>query len=323
MTPIERFEAAVASYMSEIRFTGKSNATIGNYERRLRYFENFWQQSGPKKDPGRDDIRAYRDYLLAKGTSPQTVKQYLIELRTFFEFCVDDEIYDMNPVTKKIIPKVKDSKQYDKILDSEKLALLWENTGTGRNWARNYAIVVLLLDGKVRNSELRDMKLKDIDFKFSEVTIPKGKGNKSRTVSLTDISLSAIQLYLASGIRPASCTDDDYLFGTKTAAGQWRRGTAAWLSELVEKHVLKVTGISGFRPHSLRHNGTIFDLNRGISMERLQAELGHSSVTTTEIYAGRLGSKRHQAGFKMAICSRDYWAEKNKAILAENLLKAA
>lgn len=312
---VEKFRAAVREYLTEAACTGKSEKTIGNYERRLRYFADFWESTEPDADPGRDDVRAWRDHLLASGMKPSTVKQYMIELNTFYSFAVEDEIYEFSPVVKRLMPKIKEQgKQYEKILDAESLAKLWENTGKGHFWARNYAIITMLLDGKVRNAELLDMRLKDIDFKYNEVTIPKGKGNKSRVVSLSDISVSAVKLYLSSGLRPSSCSDNDILFGTM-AGGYWHRGTSAWLSALVERHVRAVTGLKGFRTHSLRHNGSMFDLNTGCSMERLQAELGHSSVTTTEIYAGRLGSKRNQAGFRVAICSRDYWAEKNKSQL--------
>ena len=320
--PINKYQKAVEAYLSELRFTGHADTTIGNYSRRLRYFGEFWASTDPEDDPDKDDVRAWRDHLLEGGMKPTTARQYMVELGTFFEWCVEDERYEDNPVTKRLLPKIKETgKTYQKVLGSDKLAALWENTGKGKYWPRNYAIITLLLDGKIRNAELLDMRLKDIDFKYSEVTIPKGKGSKSRVVTLSDISLSAIRLYLASGIRPDYCTEEDYLFGTTadgkrwTGAAAWHRGTTAWLSALVEKHVRQVTGLSGFRSHSMRHNGSIFDLNNGSSLERLQSELGHASVTTTELYAGRLGSRRHQDGFRMAVCARDYWAEKNKAQL--------
>ena len=313
-----KYQRAVQAYLNELRFTGHSENTIANYSRRLNYFLSFWETTDPQGDPGKDDVRAWRDSLLDNGVKPATAKQYMIELSAFFEYAVEDEVYEDNPVTKRLMPKVKEQgKQYTKILDCEGIAALFENTGSGHYWPRNYAIITLLLDGKVRNAELRDIKLKDIDFQFSELTIQKGKGNKTRVVSLSDISISAIKLYLASGIRPAECTADDYLFGSCYGGKGWHKCSGAWLSALVERHVRKVTGLPGFRSHSMRHNGTVFDLNNGIPMERLQAELGHSSVTTTELYAGKLGSKRHQAGFKMAVSSRDYWAEKNKARLAQ------
>ena len=324
---IDKFHKTVDTYLTEMSFTGRSVRTVGNYKRRLKYFEDFWSQSEPQSDPTRDDVRAWRDAELQKGASPATVKQYLIELGVFFNWCVDEEIYAENPITKRMYPKAArdEAKPYDKLLDSESIAKLWENRGYGENWARNYAIVVLLLDGKIRNGELLDMKLSDIDFEYGEVVIRRGKGNKYRVVTLNDVSLSAIMLYLASGIRPKDVSDDDYLFGTtsshdygksrKRTGCAWHKGTSVWLSELVERHVRSVTGKAGFRTHSLRHNGSMLELNNGMSLERLQSELGHSSVTTTEIYAGKLGSKRHQRGFSVAIEARDYWAEQNKALL--------
>lgn len=145
-------------------------------------------------------------------------------------------------------------------------------------------------------------------------------------MTLTGISVSALKLYLASGIRPAVLSDDDYLFGT-TASHEfgvgknsrnedWHRGTSQWLSKLVEKHVKDITGKSGFRTHSLRHNGAIMDLNSGASMERIQAELGHSSIQTTEIYAGRLMPARRSKDMQDVYAVRDEWAEKNYKKLA-------
>lgn len=324
---IDKFQRATQTYLKEIKYTGLSETTVHNYKRRLKYFEDFWSQSEPQSDPTRDDARAWRDAELQKGVSLATVKQYLIELGAFFNWCVEEDIYTENPITKRMYPRTArdEAKPYDKLLDSESIAKLWENRQSGENWARNYAIVVLLLDGKIRNGELLDMKLSDIDFEYGEVVIRRGKGNKYRVVTLNDVSLSAIMLYLASGIRPKDVSDDDYLFGTtsshdygksrKRTGCAWHKGTSVWLSELVERHVRSVTGKAGFRTHSLRHNGSMLELNNGMSLERLQSELGHSSVTTTEIYAGKLGSRRHQEGFKVAICARDYWAEKNKELL--------
>ena len=322
---VEKFHKLTENYLNEMKYTGRSQQTCNNYKKRLKYFEDFWSQGNPTSDPTREDIRAWRDYELQRGISPATVKQYMIELAAFFNYCVDDEIYAENPVTKRMFPKQArdEHKPYDKLLDCESIAKLWENNRKGKFWPRNYAIVVLLLDGKIRNAELLDMKLSDIDFEYKEVVIPKGKGNKFRVVTLSDISITAINLYLLSGVRPADCSDDDYLFGTTSGGGfggerwghGWHRGTTAWLSSIVERHVKNVTGESGFRTHSLRHNGSMLELNSGVSLERLQAELGHSSVTTTEIYAGKLGSRRHQREFKTAILARDYWAEKNKELL--------
>lgn len=326
------FDKAVAAYLSDAMNKGVSERTLHNYTKRLDYFRDYLEadHSGSFSSPTVDLVRSWRDSLLSKGLSPTTVKQYLVELRAFFEFASDPDLHDdpyypKNPVSKKLFPLIgqESKKPYDKILTNEDIKKLWVNRPNTRSksWARNYAIITLLLDGKIRNAELLEMKLKDIDFEYKEVVIPKGKGDKYRVVTLTDISLSAIKLYLKSGARPDYCTEDDYLFGTTAAhtfgsrekgeALRWHKGSSQWLSDLVEHHVKAVTGKAGFRTHSMRHNGAVIDLNNGASMERIQSELGHSSITTTELYAGRLQPVRHAREMKEVIAVRDEWAEKN------------
>lgn len=325
MNALERFDNAVKAYLSDLLSTGSSENTVKNYSKRLGYFRKYLDENKITVDPTSNEVRGWRDSLIDRGVSLKTVKQYLIELKAFYEYATDEGInlYEKNPVSKRIIPKHSrsDDKPYDKILDDIDMMLLWKNHAPkgSRYWARNYAIVTLLLDGKIRNAELLDMKLSDIDWEYGDVTIPKGKGNKYRVVSLSDISLTAIRMYLSSGIRPSYLSDDDYLFGTTAehkfggnrTGENWHRGTSQWLSKLVEKHVKDVTGKEGFRSHSLRHNGARLDLNNGATLERIQAELGHSSVQTTEIYAGRLQPKRHIASAREVYAERDRCAQEN------------
>ena len=335
MTRKEQFDNAVSAYLSDIKHKCVSDKTYSNYTKCLNYFEDFLFAESSESDPTADAVRSWRDSLLEKGLSPSTVKQYLVELRAFFTFATDEELhhtpfFEKNPVSNKLYPRVSESKKpYDRILSNDDIKLLWVNKplAQGRKyWPRNYAIITLLLDGKIRNAELLDLTLNDIDFEHKEAVIRKGKGNKYRVVTLSDITLSAIRLYLESGFRPDYCTGADYLFGTvashtfggnnKVASEKWHRGSSQWLSKLVESHVRAVTGKEGFRTHSMRHNGAIIDLNNGASLERIQSELGHSSVTTTEIYAGRLQPVRHAREMEDVIAVRDEWARKNMMALA-------
>lgn len=335
MSDMQNFDCAVCTYLQDVKHKGTSERTQKNYENRLKYFKKFWEEYDADSAMSADIIRAWRDTMIESGTAPTTVRQYMVELKTFFDYACDTILhekpyFEKNPVSKRLFPRITSDtrKPYDKILGNDDIKLLWKNVKRSgeKYWARNYAITTLLLDGKIRNAELLDMKLSDIDFKHKEVTIPKGKGNKYRVVTLSDISLSAIKLYLKSGIRPKNCTDDDYLFGTTAAhtfgkisseeTEPWHKGSSQWLSKLVEAHVRNVTGKSGFRTHSMRHNGAVIDLNTGSSLERIQSELGHSSITTTEIYAGRLQPVRHAREMEDVIYVRDKWAEKNMKALA-------
>lgn len=337
---VSTFDSLVAEYISDLKHNDTSERTLSNYQKRLGYFREFWSATDPQSSPTVSDVRDWRDSMLDNGLSKTTVRQYMVELNGFFEFATDDRMvgdkaYKSNPIFKRLYPRRTndEKKPYDKVLDADDLKSLWQNIkrkGTDKLWARNYAIVTLLLDGKIRNAELLELRLDDIHFSdeddpYDYLVVRKGKGKKYREVDLNEISVSALKIYLKSGIRPASAADADYLFGTTaehkfggTSVGnsEWHKGSTAWLSKLVEKHVKDVTGKSGFRTHSMRHNGSIMELNNGASLETLQSELGHSSITTTELYAGRLQSKRNRMKIKEVIAERDKWAEINNQILA-------
>lgn len=332
---IRNFDAAVRAYLTESASIGLAEETIRNYGKRIKRFRTFWTETEPTENPTAEDIRNYRDHL-QETVAKKTAKQYLVELKAFFEFACDSDFafFEKNPVSRKMYPKLtdEDDTMYKKILTADDLKALWKNQrpkGFARTtWARNYAIVTLLLDGKIRNKELLDLRLSDIDFEYGEIEIRKGKGDKHRWITVSDISLTAIKLYLEAGVRPENLSDDDYLFGTAAShefgngmrkKADWHKGTRQWLSELVEKHIARVTGKHGFRSHSLRHNGSIIDLNTGKSLERIQSELGHSSITTTEIYAGRLQSVRKTRDYKSVVETRDKCAAEN----AERLQRLA
>jgi len=339
MNVTELYSKAASSYLKESKLLGCSEQTIRNYRKRLLYFGEFLSECDLETTSLSEAVRLWRDSLLENGLAPSTVRQYMVELKAFFEYATDEErcgnkYFESNPVNSKQYPKTKasDSKPYDKVFTAEDIKKLWANRRTlksGKLWARNYAIVTLLLDGKIRNSELLDLKLNDVHFSdkddpFNYLIVRSGKGGKYREVDLNEISASAIKLYLKSGVRPKKLKNSDYLFGTTaehkfggTSSGveEWHRGSSSWLSKLVEKHVKDVTGKSGFRTHSMRHNGAIMELNNGTSLEALQSELGHSSVTTTEIYAGRLLSKRNRMKMQDVFEERDKWAMRNNMLL--------
>lgn len=342
MTAAEKYEKACNEYLRNAKAVGNSETTLKNYQRRLYMFGEFWKSrylpAEPINDPSIEDVKAWRDSLLDSGVKATSCKQYLNELRYFFAAMSDPELeeerlYLKNPVTKRIIPKTsrEDARPYDILLTEEQVIKLWQNNKSAmkrRNdmWVRNYAIVVLLLTSEIRNGELLALTPADLDWENSEITVEKGKGNKFRIVDFSEIAQSAIALYLMSGIRPEYAKDTDPLFGTSADENgrntkEWHKGTTQWLSQLVERHVRNVTGVSGIRTHDLRHVGSRLDLNYGMSFAALQSKLGHSSVTTTQIYSGKLLARRQRRATAEVFAEREKQTEYNLNLIEWQLIK--
>lgn len=328
-SPLERFDRAVSLYLENHQYCGSSEQTVKNYAGRLSLFRRFWLEKWeqqPLHDPDSADVREWRNSLVDDGKSARTVAQYLSELRYFFQFASDDElegdkIYERNPVSKRIIPKPS-PRPYDEILPNGLVAKLWKNEAPipqlKPNWPRNYAIVVLLLTSEIRNGELLALRLCDVNFPDGYITVESGKGGKFRVVDIPEIAVTALKIYLQSGLRPPEAEKTDPLFGTSAGpdgheSGRWHRGTPQWLSALVERHVAAVTGVNGVRTHALRHIGARLDLTScAMGMEMLQGKLGHASPNTTQIYCGRLTSRRQTVSAKEVLAAQREAAEENR-----------
>lgn len=337
---LTNYDNAVAFFLHEQEARHYSENTVYNYRHGLRIFRDFFVETHKNdvevKDPSYLDVQLWRDSLEADGRKASTVTQYLTLLHKFFEICSDesledDRFFERNPVARRMFPDLRfqKSKPYDDILPDEAVSKLWRNTPIKaknvktENWPRNYAIVIMLLATEIRNKELLDLKVSDLDFEYGEIQIFSGKGNKYRCVDFPEIAQTAVKLYLKSGLRPEGLSDDDYLFGTTALkecgvfdnSCEWHRGGRNWLTDVVTRHVRLVTGIDKVGPHDLRHIGARLDLHNGMRAEELQAKLGHENITTTQIYSGKLGANRKRTTAKKVYDERDRQTRRNQAMI--------
>lgn len=325
----EKFDRGMEEYLRRLTFNNLSPCTLRGYSAVLRDFSAFLD--GQEDDPDLYEVvEQWRDAMTEKGTKPSTVRQKMTTLRIFFDRATRRSFpaalrFDENPVDEDLFPKAV-KRPYEEILTDEQVILLYQNKPPRHfehTWARNYAMIQLCLNEKIRNAELLDLRLSDLDFLHHELTVRSGKGRKFRIVDLTELTEQAVAQYLDSGLRPDYLNDEDYLFGTtstheqgkvtqRSGAEKWHRGTTGFLSQAIERTVLAVTGVPSVRSHDLRHVGARVCLNAGQSMEELQGQLGHSSITTTAIYADRLLQRRRRDSAKAVLAARDAAAEQLK-----------
>ncbi len=328
MNTREKYAAATEEYLRRLRLNNLSPKTLANYERTLSLFGAYLTDHAEPDADLYETVERWRDDLAARGLAPSTVCQYLKELKFFFEKAAKRSFpaalrFPENPVDEDMYPKIV-KRPYEEILNDEQVKRLYRNEAPPHfaNWPRNYAMLCLCLNEKIRNAELLDLRLSDLDFLHHELTVQSGKGRKFRVVDMCALTEQAVEQYLDSGIRPAYLKDADLLFGTTAAhergagnrsgAEKWHRGTGTWLSNVIERTVFAVTGVHDVRSHDLRHVGARVCLNAGQSLEELQGQLGHASVTTTQIYANKLLQRRRRESAKSVLAARDAAAEEMK-----------
>ena len=202
-----------------------------------------------------------------RTSSVKSFYTYLYSKRHLIDNILTDEL-DM-PKKPSTLPRYLEESECEKLL----------NACSGRNMYRDYAILMVLMSCGLRVSELVGLNLSDVYEDHVRVT---GKGNKERIV------------YFGAGCREAI---DDYLFirdsghikpGNENALFLSRnnqRITARAVENLVDKRILEA-GLdpSRYSPHKLRHTAATLMLKNGVDTRALQEVLGHSNLSTTQIY---------------------------------------
>lgn len=277
----------------------RSTKTLENYERYLNRFIAFANISNPGQI---DDelIRQYRLYLnRLKGANDEPLKKvtqnyHIIALRNFLKYLAKRDIKSVSA------DKVELGKQEERevtFLEPEELSRLLnapalihsEELRTGKKalglaFLRDSALLHTLFSTGMRVSELCSLDRNKIDINRGEISV-RGKGSKIRVVFLSDDAKNILNQYLDK--RPDV---DEALFvripKDKTfSQNSDLRLTPRSIQRIVEKYATKA-GIVGknVSPHSLRHTMATDLLRNGADIRSVQALLGHSSVTTTQIY---------------------------------------
>lgn len=273
---------------------------IGDFENFLRFERNF---SDNTVDAYLRDIRKIRDYAVENlqvgpdEISYEHLQEYLFRLskerfsersqarwvssaKAFFKFLLEDELREDNPAVLLEGPKLglylPDTLSYD---DVEKIvAAADRRTDLGK---RNYCIIEVLYGCGLRVSELIDLKISNINFKEKFLKV-EGKGDKVRFVPLADYTAELLKDYIQN-VRShykinKKC--EDFLFLNSRGSSMSRVIVFIIIKELTEKAGIK----KKISPHTFRHSFATHLLQNGADLRYIQEMLGHSSITTTEIY---------------------------------------
>ncbi len=276
MKKIETLNPVMQKYIDSLKYERKlSDNTILSYQNDLFSFQKY-----SKKDPlkvTKEDIEAF---IKARCDDAVTTRAHLFTvLNNFYSFCLEEELRNDNPCEGIHMPKIP---------ERIPVYLTYEEVDTLLNMPlktvydyRTKAMLELLYATGMRISELLSLKPSNLNLEDNVIRV-EGKGSKERVIPINDTSKYYLTLYLNDYrkllIKPSKNYDELFLNnrGTPiTRQGLFKLLKALCKSVGIEKEV---------SPHILRHSFATHLLNNGADLRVIQELLGHSSISTTQIY---------------------------------------
>ncbi|HKM85816.1 MAG TPA: site-specific tyrosine recombinase XerD [Terriglobales bacterium] len=267
---------------------GSAKLTIAAYTSDLAQFAGFLEKRHQiLRGARREDVREYIQELFSNHLDGRSVGRKLSAIRHLYRHLLVDGKIDKDPTLNIDLPK--QWKVLPKALSRDEVgAMLAEppprkETARGHALAlRDHAMLELLYAGGVRVSEVSDARLEDLKLDMGYILV-RGKGDKERMVPLGVPAQQALQQYLKSGrevIAKTKTTTKSSPLLFLGAAG--RRLTRQRLWQLVGKASLSSGRHAS--PHMLRHSCATHMVENGADLRTVQTILGHSDISTTQIY---------------------------------------
>ncbi len=275
----------------------KSRKTVENYHHYLQRFAEFYGE----REMGSlslNDVHSYQLHLNRytdkrdRSLSVKTQNYHLIALRAFLKYLVREDIESLPPEKidlKKIPERIVDfltREEVERLFDA--VAVGHESGGELQDKiaARDRAMLETLYSTGLRVSELVGLNRSQVDLERREFTV-RGKGRKPRIVFLSQRCVDFLKAYLekrADNWEPLFISFSRNRADENLGLGEKRRLTAYTVEEVVRR-ASKLAGLGKkVTPHVLRHSFATELLHNGADIRSVQEMLGHSSITTTQIY---------------------------------------
>lgn len=258
-----------------------SSYTIEFYKKDIEHFCSFLKEQsiGSLAEVEYFDARLYVSMLYDKQYARTSAARKISSLRSFFKYLLREKIVPDNPFMLVIQPK-KGIKLPTFLYEEEMEQLFASCDGSTPLGKRNLALIELLYATGIRVSECANILLDDVDFDFSTILV-KGKGKKERYVPFGIFASEALEAYINEARESlVDRSGHRSLFVNSKGGPLTPRGIRYILND-----VMKKAALSGkIHPHMFRHSFATHMLNNGADMRTVQELLGHSHLSSTQIY---------------------------------------
>jgi integrase/recombinase XerD len=275
-------DALLDSFISYLAIEkGLSENTLESYGRDVRSFIRYIEEYGPGSvnDIKYGRILDYLSFIKDRGSNATSVVRSIVSLRQFFKYLLMEKIIDEDPAARIRTPKMKKAIPGVITLDEVERLLSAPDEGKPEGLRDSSMLEVLYATG-IRVSELVGLKLNDVNFELGFVVVY-GKGSKERVVPIGEKARSKLLEYLGTSRHALlKSREAKALFVTRLGKGMTRQGF--W--KIIKHHALKADISKKISPHTLRHSFATHLLERGADLRTIQIMLGHSDISTTQIY---------------------------------------
>ena len=260
-----------------------SDNTLDAYIRDIKKFSLYAEKNLENSKPKAITYEDLQEYLILQSKqkiSERTQARWISSIKSFFKYLLEEEIRDDNPATLLEGPKL--GLYLPDTLSVEDVERITKNINLSTDLGvRNQCMVEVLYGCGLRVSELIELKISDINFKEGFLKV-EGKGQKVRYVPLAKYTSHLIKNYIEN-VRINNKINkkyEDIMFLNSRGSSMSRVIVFIIIKELADKAGIR----KNISPHTFRHSFATHMLQNGADLRFIQEMLGHSSITTTEIY---------------------------------------
>ena len=276
---------AYENYLTKVKKA--SDNTVFSYMRDIRQFSDWLNSYAGTDivDATQLNIRVYLRYLEESGKSNATTSRCIASLKNFYAYLISSGFIEETPVVDVHVDRGE--KKLPQILTSKEIELLLaQPVCVDAKGYRDKAMLEVMYATGMRVSELIDLDLDDVNLDQGVIMCAKAK--KSRVIPLYPAALRALRTYIKD-VRNAMISDlkENALFVNINGIRMSRQGF--WK---ILKHYQQIAGIQKeITPHTLRHSFAVHLLENGADIDSLQELMGHSDISSTQMYTQFINQK--------------------------------
>ena len=257
-----------------------SDNTLQSYNRDIKLYCNYLDENNmdiTKIDD--EDIKEYLDNLKTNGKAVSTISRNLASLRSFYHYLHKTKVVVDDPTSGLESPKIE--RKPPQILTSEQVELLLEQPKcVDLKGYRDKAMLELVYATGIRVTELVSLNIDDVDLENKTIRCI-GK-NKERTIPIGSLAINALKEYIEKS-RQVMLKDDGDPALFINVNGQRLTRQGFW--KIIKQYKTQADIDVDITPHTLRHSFAVHLLENGAELSAIQEMLGHSDISSTQVYA--------------------------------------